>query len=1117
MGEKLYPSSSTELDPLQIHRYLYVRTHAGAALTTLGEELTKEVVSANDLVFSSFRKWYIRKTSSGYDVLKGCRQGDDLEKVEIEFFERYTLSSICDLLEKGLKSLPNLPVLRCFLRWYQRVPSDSRLRRVVLERPYGPPAVIPPSEAFEFKKVIRSMPIGWQDKGVLGLVRFEFDERIDPFVGVDLLSDRMAPGRGRFDDQGRSLSWFATECRSRALFSLDTLLLWLESQGYIPEYGVPESSFITTALDYFMGHLTLTFEKRMKFLTCLVQWKLLDGSAQKVPNVRVKPDPPPRPPCVRDGETGFLRGSPYKWFANRTLASRRADPDFFEIVNSVNAIKKRQPRLPEVFLAQSTEGWWDSLFNREPNTERHVVGHIRVETPQEAIGPLEVVRVREYARSEVDTLVRDVTRDVCSTLVSYYLRSRTPVQSFQLPSMRSREALKIKEGGHFAAVSAGIASGFRYNVDFKGLATYPDEVPVTDPFSFTRTSDYTMLSLGTFRGPSGPQEIKAPIMDDYLRYFKRIDSQVPLTVTPVALAEPFKVRMISKSLGDQYWLLQSIQKLSHQLINMRPEFRATHEDPQSGEDLKWVLDKTVPSGPLSSDEFYVSGDYKASTDNLDPALSELIVREICRAFRDSNQPVDPLVEDLWVRSLVGHVGPDGKLQTWGQLMGSPTSFPVLCLANYILYLTSLSLTRGKQQFMGRRVYPVAINGDDIGFRSNSRLYAVWRQITSEYGLSPSPGKNFVSRDFLQLNSQMFVPGTGDESGWQRITLVSLATLSPPRVVPFDEFFELAPALQRTYLDTTTGVVRDRLNSLFLDVWKEHLKTLSPIVNWFFPRSLGGLGLEYTSPEPFEDHCSPGHLRAASYIRGAGVGVTSSSWCTTGDSGPSMEKKVLEAPRFEKKTNIFELGESVMTCLAEKGLLQRVWSRETDRLNNDEPVDEVNLSLDTIAFLSGNVQVDPGVGPDHIPALRRRRLVFSRPSGRLEVVRDTAESFERTANRLREAKPYWFADLRRDLKRFARTVSDDRIITPEAVLAFGERKLIWTTTPGVTFEPSRPLGINPLAYHPVSIEKADRTEGIQFLKSRIPVALDKILFLTDVAEDGHHPSDNAGMSSVQVHV
>jgi hypothetical protein len=92
-------------------------------------------------------------------------------------------------------------------------------------------------------------------------------------------------------------------------------------------------------------------------------------------------------------------------------------------------------------------------------------------------------------------------------------------------------------------------------------------------------------------------------------------------------------------------------------------------------------------------------------------------------------------------------------QNNGQLMGSMISFPVLCCINAAILRFSLEQSHG-------RVYslydlPALINGDDLLFRGSLRDVAVWSSNAAAVGFLESPGKSYLSKDWVQINSRTF--------------------------------------------------------------------------------------------------------------------------------------------------------------------------------------------------------------------------------------------------------------------------------------------------------------------------------------------------------------------------
>jgi len=82
-------------------------------------------------------------------------------------------------------------------------------------------------------------------------------------------------------------------------------------------------------------------------------------------------------------------------------------------------------------------------------------------------------------------------------------------------------------------------------------------------------------------------------------------------------------------------------------------------------------------------------------------------------------------------------------------MGSPLSFPILCLANYSCWYSIY----GKGHDVNED--PVLINGDDILFSSDPEDYHLWEMALSLYGFEKSVGKNYVDPRFFMINSELF--------------------------------------------------------------------------------------------------------------------------------------------------------------------------------------------------------------------------------------------------------------------------------------------------------------------------------------------------------------------------
>jgi hypothetical protein len=216
--------------------------------------------------------------------------------------------------------------------------------------------------------------------------------------------------------------------------------------------------------------------------------------------------------------------------------------------------------------------------------------------------------------------------------------------------------------------------------------------------------------------------------------------------TPVFLREPLKVRTITKGPTFPYWVLKPLQQYLWKKLKSHATFQLVGT-PLSSEILSKVFDKR-----LAGDEAFVSGDYSAATDNLKQWISRYVVKCIIERLGAPNW-----LRRLASKSLVGHrlhYEDSIRAQVNGQLMGSPLSFPILCIVNAALCSAPL---RSRKEYRRCRLstLPILVNGDDCGMVYTRKEYAVWKDLASEAGMSPSVGKCYYSREMIQLNSELY--------------------------------------------------------------------------------------------------------------------------------------------------------------------------------------------------------------------------------------------------------------------------------------------------------------------------------------------------------------------------
>jgi hypothetical protein len=231
-------------------------------------------------------------------------------------------------------------------------------------------------------------------------------------------------------------------------------------------------------------------------------------------------------------------------------------------------------------------------------------------------------------------------------------------------------------------------------------------------------------------------------------------------VEPVALAEALKNRVITKGPPFTQTALRALWKKMHSVLKHHPAFSLLGTPQTPGYILERMGEK------LKDDEGYLSGDYEAATNNLESWVSETIADAICEELN-----IFGFERNLLKRSLTGHIFLDKdmiedlvkegkfrmdtledaiKRQTTGQLMGSITSFPILCIANAAMSRWAYELDT--KRITPLRQWPGMINGDDIAMKCTVKGFEAWKVLTEFVGLKQSIGKTYYSREFVNINS-----------------------------------------------------------------------------------------------------------------------------------------------------------------------------------------------------------------------------------------------------------------------------------------------------------------------------------------------------------------------------
>lgn len=217
--------------------------------------------------------------------------------------------------------------------------------------------------------------------------------------------------------------------------------------------------------------------------------------------------------------------------------------------------------------------------------------------------------------------------------------------------------------------------------------------------------------------------------------------------TPLGLPEALKVRVITKGPPYLYTVLKPLQRKLWKILKQNP-FLSLIGSPVSADFIQERLGAKLAKG-----EKFLSVDYSDATNQMQSYVSEEIANAIC-----DEMGLNDLIRGFFLRSLTGHTIEDSEtgekgLQKSGQLMGSITSFPILCIANAVILRWTRESVTGHSYAL--RNVPGCVNGDDGLLRVGPNGPAHWMKIASIAGLLPSIGKVYYSESFLNINSTTY--------------------------------------------------------------------------------------------------------------------------------------------------------------------------------------------------------------------------------------------------------------------------------------------------------------------------------------------------------------------------
>jgi len=386
----------------------------------------------------------------------------------------------------------------------------------------------------------------------------------------------------------------------------------------------------------------------------------------------------------------------------------------------------------------------------------------------------------------------------------------------------------------------------------RGRAEYRDAVKISEPVG-ANEHDEVRESSDEVRPLVVEPDWKLRFQHYYTDLYERVRKASrngrfsKFKVRLVALAESLKIRVISKGPPLKYWLLKPIQKFLSKLLGTHPCFKLTRQTITASFLSEFFGGEVCDCPESGCSCLFHSLDYEGATDNLNPDCSAEAVSAL---NKELNMPED-LGKDF-LDALIHHTI-DGRPQLWGQLMGSPVSFPILCLVNLAMIRFSYELSVGKKVSILN--CPALVNGDDGLVRAPSSFLGIWKQIAALAGLKPSLGKVYSHPLYANMNSTSYL-WDPDTQSFSHIPFVNMGlALGYQRSsadhdisdvfdvdVSVDERVCSVGARHRELIRSCPAHDRLRVHLLFLKKNRDLLNLLGNIP-WYVPEEYGGVGLE----------------------------------------------------------------------------------------------------------------------------------------------------------------------------------------------------------------------------------------------------------------------------------
>jgi hypothetical protein len=227
------------------------------------------------------------------------------------------------------------------------------------------------------------------------------------------------------------------------------------------------------------------------------------------------------------------------------------------------------------------------------------------------------------------------------------------------------------------------------------------------------------------------------------------------------IREPLKLRTITAGTPELYGAASPILKVMRKGLKRFEVFGLTRHQNNSA----WLSDR-MNRFPLVADRYmslwdrFVSGDYQQSTNDLSMEATDTVRYSVF-----GGRLAEFVCKTLGSQTL--HWTEASEIQRRGQLMGSPLSFPVLCVINVALARLAYEMVHPELKGLHLDAFPMAVNGDDFVARMSTDIYALWEQLIAAVGWKLSPGKSYFLGSLAQVNSQtMKVSRVSGPDSWR---------------------------------------------------------------------------------------------------------------------------------------------------------------------------------------------------------------------------------------------------------------------------------------------------------------------------------------------------------------